>query len=374
MAMKHHPDKGGDEKLFQEISAAYDVLSDPEKRELYNKYGKEGVEQGGGGGRSADDIFSMFFGGGGGGRRGGGRRGPQKGEDVKHPLKVSLEDLYRGKTVKISINRMRVKYPAGVSAAQAVETCSECRGRGAVMKVRQIGPGMIQQMQMRCPSCKGTGKKVGKGVKVVKERKILEVHVDKGMRHGQKITFRGEADEQPGMEAGDVILVLQAKEHATFKRRGADIVMEKHITLQESLCGYRFPIKHLDGRVIICKSKEGEITTPQTLKSIPGEGMPVHRRPFEKGRLFVLFHVDFPDTLTATQVKVLRSCLPPPAEPDIDMSAGDADGNEPEEFEAYEVDAEEFGKMKGSAGGGQAYDSDDEDGRGGGQRVQCAQQ
>ena len=77
---------------------------------------------------------------------------------------------------------------------------------------------------------------------------------------------------------------------------------------------------------------------------------------------------------TSRFAHVLRSCLPLPPKPDIDMSAGDADGNEPEEFEAYEVDAEEFGKMKGSAGGGQAYDSDDESGGGGAQRVQCAQQ
>ena len=89
LAVKHHPDKGGDPDTFKDISAAYDILSDPEKRERYDKYGKEGVEgAGGGGGGSADDVFSQFFGGGGG--RGGGRRGPRKTPSVKHVLKVSL--------------------------------------------------------------------------------------------------------------------------------------------------------------------------------------------------------------------------------------------------------------------------------------------
>merc|ERR1719399_1489171 len=122
----------------------------------------------------------MFFGG---GRRSSSQRGPKKGEDVVHPLKMSLENLYNGKTVKLRINRQRVKYPKGMDAESAVETCSECKGRGVVMRVRQIGPGMIQQMQAQCSSCNGTGKKCDKGTKVVKEATVLEVHVEKGMKH-----------------------------------------------------------------------------------------------------------------------------------------------------------------------------------------------
>ncbi|RHY63694.1 hypothetical protein DYB35_006476 [Aphanomyces astaci] len=97
LALKNHPDKGGDPELFKDITVAYEVLSDPEKRELYDKYGEEGLQQGGGGGHPGADIFSQMFGGG-----GGRPRGPQRGEDLTHPLKVSLEDLYNGKTVKLA--------------------------------------------------------------------------------------------------------------------------------------------------------------------------------------------------------------------------------------------------------------------------------
>lgn len=369
MAMKHHPDKGGDEATFKAISEAYDVLSDPEKRDLYDKYGKEGVEQGGGGGRSADDIFSMFFGGGGRGR--GRPSGPQKGEDVVHPLKMTLENLYCGRTVKLSINRQRVKYPKGMEASEAVTTCTTCRGRGAVMKMHQLGPGMIQQMQVRCQECNGQGKMYKKGVKVVKERKILEVHVEKGMKHGQKIVFAGEADEAPGMLAGDVVFVVQQKDHNLFKRKGADLIMEKEITLQEALCGYSFPLQHLDGRYLTINSGSGDITEPQSLKCVVDEGMPIHRSPFQKGRLFVFFKVVFPTSLTEPQQKVIASVLPGPSA-DVEMKV--PSGEEVEEHTVIDADPAQFGKVAASAAHGAAYDSDDEDGGQQGQRVQCQQQ
>jgi len=159
-AIKHHPDKGGDEATFKKISEAYDCLSDPEKKELYDRYGKEGLEQGGGAAGNAEDIFSMFFGGQGGRR---GPSGPKKGENLVHALNVTLEDLYNGKTKKIAITRKRVTYPDGMSAENAVNVCSTCKGRGVVVKMHQIGPGMIQQMQQKCPACGGAGKSYKEG-------------------------------------------------------------------------------------------------------------------------------------------------------------------------------------------------------------------
>ena len=134
LALKHHPDRGGDENMFKKISVAYEVLSDPEKRATYDKHGTEGL-QGGGGGGGGDDLFSMFFGGqGGGGGRGGGRsRGPEKGKTVQHQISVSLEDMYKGKLMKISVNRQRIKVPEGTSKAEAIKPCQTCNGRGAVV-------------------------------------------------------------------------------------------------------------------------------------------------------------------------------------------------------------------------------------------------
>jgi DnaJ family protein A protein 2 len=221
-AIKHHPDKGGDEHFFKEVNAAYEILSDPEKRALYDKYGLEGVEgdvpsQGG------EDLFSMFFGG------GGGRRGPpavRKGPSTQHPLKVSLEDLYNGKTVKLAINRKVI--------VGEVKECERCGGQGAVLELRQIGPGMVTQMQRACSSCQGQGTMA----KTKSERKVVEVHIEKGAQHNQKITFRGMADEMPGRETGDVQFIVQEKDHEVFKRKGADLLLMKDVSLNQALTGF----------------------------------------------------------------------------------------------------------------------------------------
>lgn len=225
LAVKHHPDKGGDEHFFKEVNAAYEILGDEKKRELYDKYGLEGVENEGGpgGAGGGDDLFNMFFGG---GRGGGGRAGPRKGPSIQHPIKVSLEDLYNGKTVKLAVNR---KVIVGEST-----TCTVCKGQGAVMEVRQIGPGMLTQMQRQCSTCGGQGHIA----KTKSERKVLEVHVEKGAHHNQKVTFRGMADEVPGRETGDVHFVIQEKDHDMFKRKGADLLLMKDISLNQALTGF----------------------------------------------------------------------------------------------------------------------------------------
>merc|ERR1711988_1149747 len=203
LALKHHPDKGGDPEKFKEISMAAEVLTDPEKKQIYDKYGKEGLEEGGGGRR--------------------GPRGPQKGDDITHSLKVSLDDLYNGKTVKLAINRDKMCSDCNGKGGKdgAEKTCPDCNGRGAKVQLRQIGPGMVQQIQSACTLCKGTGKTISekdkcktcKGKKVNKDRKILEVNVEKGMKNGQKVKFSGEADEAPDTIPGDVVFVVQEREN-----------------------------------------------------------------------------------------------------------------------------------------------------------------
>mmetsp|Transcript_23397 Transcript_23397/g.53697 ORF Transcript_23397/g.53697 Transcript_23397/m.53697 type:complete len:286 (+) Transcript_23397:205-1062(+) len=222
LSKTHHPDKGGDEHKFKEISAAYEILSDPEKRKAYDQYGLEGIDDEGGAAARGEDLFSMFFGGG----RGSRRAGPRKGPSVNHPIKVSLEDLYNGKTVKLAVNR---KVIVGDS-----KICEKCGGQGVVMEVRQIGPGMITQMQRSCPQCDGQGNTA----KTKSERKVLEVHIEKGMKHNQKVQFRGMADEVPGMEPGDVNFIVQEKDHELFKRKGADLLVTKDISLNQALCGF----------------------------------------------------------------------------------------------------------------------------------------
>merc|ERR1719198_766571 len=172
LALKKHPDKGGDPEEFKKIQAAYEVLSDADTRKKYDQGGLEALEEGGGGGGDGMDIFDLFFGGG--RRRGGGGGGRRKTEDTTHPLKVALEDLYNGKTAKLAVTRTVLKGEP--------KQCTTCRGRGVVVQMRQIGPGMVQQMQSRCPDCNGSCY----SVKTAKERNVLEVVIDKGASHNTK--------------------------------------------------------------------------------------------------------------------------------------------------------------------------------------------
>jgi DnaJ family protein A protein 2 len=330
-------------------------MSDPEKRSKYDKYGLEGLEGDGAGGGSPEDLFSMFFG-------GSSRRsaGPRRGEDVNHPLKVSLEDLYNGKSIKLAVSRQ-------VLIGESM-MCSGCDGQGVVVELRQIALGMVQQMQRRCAQCGGEGYQC----KRKREREVLDVLVEKGMRHNQKIVFRGKADEKPNMDPGNINFIIQEKEHELFKRKGADLLITKTLSLNEAICGFEWKITHLDSREIIIKSKPGEVIKAETsdrkpfVKIVAGEGMPSHGNPFVKGNLYVLFTVEFPDDgdLQADQVEALKKILPGAA-----MSVE----YDPETAEVVHLDhgdVKHFGKG-GVAGHASNEDSDEEEGRP--QQVQCNQ-
>ena len=359
LALKKHPDKGGDPEEFKKIQAAYEILSDEDKRKKYDAGGLEALEEGGGGGGDGMDIFDLFFGG---GRRrgGGGGGGRRKTEDTTHPLKVALEDLYNGKTAKLAVTRTVLKGEP--------KQCTTCRGRGVVVQMRQIGPGMVQQMQSRCPDCGGTGY----SVKTAKERNVLEVVIDKGASHNTKLRFSGMGNESPNAETGDVVFVVQQKEHATFKRKGADLLVQRDIALVEALTGFEFVLEHLDGRRIVIKPPAGQIVRPETMSGVPhvmcvpDEGMPRKGSPFEKGRLFVLFSIKFPEnySLGDEQVALLKRALPPPLNQDM------YDPESTEEHKLEDIDIKQFGKV--SAGDAEEEEEDD-DGRGGPGGVQCQQ-
>nr|AAK74013.1 AT3g44110/F26G5_60 [Arabidopsis thaliana] len=383
-AIKNHPDKGGDPEKFKELAQAYEVLSDPEKREIYDQYGEDALKEGmggGGGGHDPFDIFSSFFGGGPFGGNTSRQRRQRRGEDVVHPLKVSLEDVYLGTMKKLSLSRNALcsKCNGKGSKSGASLKCGGCQGSGMKVSIRQLGPGMIQQMQHACNECKGTGETINdrdrcpqcKGDKVIPEKKVLEVNVKKGMQHSQKITFEGQADEAPDTVTGDIVFVLQQKEHPKFKRKGEDLFVEHTLSLTEALCGFQFVLTHLDGRSLLIKSNPGEVVKPDSYKAISDEGMPIYQRPFMKGKLYIHFTVEFPDSLSPDQTKALEAVLPKPSTAQL----SDMEIDECEETTLHDVNIEDEMRRKAQAQR-EAYDDDDEDDDhpGGAQRVQCAQQ
>jgi len=255
-AVKLHPDKGGDPEKFKELTAANEILSNPEKRELYDKYGIDGVKDGGGG----MDPFADILGGLIGGRRGGGKQGPKKAKPVLKELKITLEDAYIGKLSKLPHTRNKVCPTCDGKGGKDAKKCSACKGHGVVEKVVQLGPGFLSSTRAACSDCKGEGTKVDKenlckeckGNKIVQENKTIEVPIEQGVPHEHHITFTGEADEYPGIMAGDLIVRIIIEPHKRFERKGADLFYKKKITLYESLTGCSFTIEHLDGKKNKC--------------------------------------------------------------------------------------------------------------------------
>ncbi|MQL80263.1 hypothetical protein Taro_012700 [Colocasia esculenta] len=379
-AFKYHPDKGGNPEKFKEVSQAYEVLNDPEKREIYDKYGEDALKEGmGGPSHNPFDIFESFFGGGAfGGDSSRGRRQKQ-GDDVVHSLKVSLEDLYNGTSKKLSLSRNVIcsKCKGKGSKSGTSGTCYGCRGTGFKVSTRHIGLGMIQQMQHVCNDCGGSGQVISekdkctqcKGNKISPEKKVVEVHVEKGMQHGQKIVFEGQADEAPDTITGDIVFVLQLKDHPKFKRKHDDLYIEHSLTLTEALCGFQFALTHLDGRQLLIKSNPGEVIKPGQYKAINDEGMPQYQRPIMRGRLYIHFNVEFPDggLISTDQCRTLEKILP--RKPSNQASQMDLD--ECEETTLNDVNMEEEMRRKHHQQQQEAYDEDEDDSA---PRVQCAQQ
>src|SRR6056297_329409 len=321
LAKKYHPDmNNGDDssgEKFKQISEAYEILSDPDKRKRYDQYGHSCINEddfnfddfarGGFGG--FEDIFDMFFGGGMGGmnRR---RNAPQRGRDLQYRLNISFEDAAFGTEKKITIPRTEVCPVCdgkGAESSSDVKTCSKCNGKGQIRVTQQTPFGQFAQTRT-CDKCGGSGEIVENpcsnchGTGKVKRRRKLTINIPAGVNNGSKLRMsnEGEAGEK-GAPSGDLYILINVEEHDLFDRKGDDIYCEVPINFVQATLGDEIQVPTLDGKV---KFKIPQGTQPGTTFRLKNKGVN-HLNRSERGDQYIKTKVVIPENLNDKQKELL---------------------------------------------------------------------
>ena len=279
LAREHHPDKGGDPEKFKKVQEAYEVLSDPEKRQNFDQFGTPDGPQGGGFPGNPNDIFAQMFGG-----AFGGPRGPVRRSDHHHELKITLEDAYRGlaRTFKVTLTK---------PCFSCRKQCPHCRGRGSVQI--QMGPMAFSQP---CPPCGGQGGgSTGCQECNFKSKKHeplnLELKIPAGVENEATLVAggMGEQAQKPDENPGDLIFHIKIQEHPELMRQGKDLVWSTRISFEDSVNGKVIQIPHFDGPIEVNTSDWG-VLDPREDYIIPGKGF------VQGGKLRVSFNVVYPNS------------------------------------------------------------------------------
>ncbi|MBQ6389912.1 MAG: molecular chaperone DnaJ [Mogibacterium sp.] len=336
MAMKYHPDKNpGDkeaEEKFKEANEAYEVLSDPDKKSKYDRFGFAGVDPsygagqggfggfggfgdfggfGGAGGMNFDDIFDMFGGFGGGRRSQARRNGPQKGRDLQKTITIDFTDALFGCSKQIELSKdvkCKTCGGSGCKAGTGKKTCDQCGGSGQISQVSNTAFGRFQNI-ITCPKCGGTGQVVespcpdcsGTG----RNRKSVKIKVDipAGVDNDSIVTLRGQGE--PGVNGGpdgDLYIVVNVRPHSTYKRRGDDLYLDLPITFDQAALGAKVQVPGFGETYSYTITPGTQTGSSFRLK---GKGVP-NVRTGKKGDLYVKVVVEIPTKLSRKEKKAIE--------------------------------------------------------------------
>lgn len=318
-----HPDDPECEEKFKEVNEAYEVLSDPEKKQRYDQFGHAGVDPNYGGGADmggfggfADmgDILENIFGGfgfGGGSSRSS-ANAPKRGSDLQQSVSISFMEACSGKKQEIKVNRMCVCDSckgSGADSGTSAEICPDCQGRGSVKTTQRTPFGAISSTKA-CPHCNGKGKIIKNpcskchGLGRVRVQKTISIDIPAGIDDGQIIRLSGQGDcGINGGPSGDLMLSVLVKSHPLFKREGYDIHCDIPVTYMEAVLGSEITVPTIDGDV---KYNISEGTQTGTVFRLKGKGVKKRNRT-DRGNQYVKVYVEVPKNLSKKQKDLLKA-------------------------------------------------------------------
>lgn len=327
-ALKYHPDKNpGDRKAeenFKEAAAAYEVLSNDEKRARYDRYGHEGLggmgNGFGGAGMTVEDIFASFgdifgdafggFGGFGASRRSGGRR-VNKGSNLRVKVKLTLREIATGTEKKIKVNKYSPCNTCGGSGAadpNSVTNCSTCHGSGHVTRVTNTILGQMQTSSV-CPSCGGEGKTITRkcsacyGEGIVQKEEIIKINIPAGVGKGMQMTLSGKGNAaRRGGVNGDLLVVIDEEDNPELIREGNDLIYNLYVSIPDAILGNQVEVPTVDSKVKI-KIEPG--TQPGKILRLRGKGLP-EVNGYGRGDLLVNVNVWIPKNISKDEMKLIE--------------------------------------------------------------------
>lgn len=313
LSKTYHPDKStehGADKKFNEIVEAYEILSDSEKRRIYDTRGLEAVrnmdqQKGENPADHYNSFFEEFFGGGGSARRGDEVR---KADNLVLTIDMNLEQLYKGELFSVQytreINCLRID--------ECIERNSDCSGRGYKTIIQQMAPGFIMQNKVRDETCIDKGKawrhKCPYCPSGMKEKKTIKLtlEIEKGTKNNEKIVFEKKGRQEVGYENGDLIFIVQTKAHKIYERKNNDLHQSVSISLKDALIGFDKNIEHIGGSPVNVNKQT--VTFHNEVLKIKNKGMPI-KNSNKFGDLYIKFSVKFPKKLTEKQKKMIAEVL-----------------------------------------------------------------